>query len=195
MMSFRTRPGSGLSGRGLRPLTMVLDRIMSGRSFRPDSPDEVKRGSRDPVLALPRLGGWPPSRPRTGPGPLRTPLAPSASWRFKHFVLDFATSTAALLWGYLRGQGEAVVPALWPSVKSRARRKVLRSWSPGHRLARPSTQDCRLSTVDCRLSYRTCTGWTGCRSCTSGRPGRPRSPTTSRWCCSSAGRSCRRRCR
>src|SRR6476659_10740309 len=58
-ISFRPRPGSGWSGRGLRLLTMVLTRFMSGRSPCPDNPDEVKGGRRDPVLAFPRLGGSP----------------------------------------------------------------------------------------------------------------------------------------
>ena len=76
MMSFRPRPGSGLPGRVVRPLTNALVRIMSGRSARPGNPDEAKGGRRDPVLALLRLGGSIPPGPSTvalGPYDLLAP--------------------------------------------------------------------------------------------------------------------------
>jgi len=80
--------GSGLPGRAVRPLTNALVRIMSGRSARPGNPDEAKGGRRDPVLALPRLGGSIPPGPSTvAPGP-HDLLAPPASWRFKHFSVE-----------------------------------------------------------------------------------------------------------
>jgi hypothetical protein len=61
---------------------------MSGRRTRPGNPDEAKGGRRDPVLALPRLGGQPPHALSTGRPPDATLLAASASWRFKHFSVE-----------------------------------------------------------------------------------------------------------
>jgi hypothetical protein len=56
------------------------------RPERPPRQSGRSKGSRrDPVLALPRLGGSPPRDPRTGPRPDTTLLAPSASWRLSTF--------------------------------------------------------------------------------------------------------------
>jgi len=48
---------------------------MSGRSARPGNPDEAKGGRRDPVLALPRLGG------SIHPARAPSPRVLTISWR------------------------------------------------------------------------------------------------------------------
>jgi hypothetical protein len=100
-MSFRTRPGSGLSARPLRAFTQVRPRIMSARSGRADNPDKAEGGREGPVSAFLRLGG---SSVPTTPGP-EPPEAFSAclgAWRFKHFSLHSPFQCAAqVLWGYL----------------------------------------------------------------------------------------------
>ena len=54
----------GRSGRSRR----CAARIMSGRSGRPDNPDEEKGGARSPVLAFPCLGGLRTPTPRARRG-------------------------------------------------------------------------------------------------------------------------------
>jgi len=132
-----------LPGRAVRPLTNALVRIMSGRSARPGNPDEAKGGRRDPVLALPRLGGSIPPAPSTvAPGP-HDLLAPPASWRFKHFSAELRVRTSLVLWGYLSAQrrgrcaaGARERPSCWSDGAAKGVKEIR---VPEHLVVRAST--------------------------------------------------------